>query len=140
MSAVKITDRLTVASQPEIGEISDLAKDYAALINLRPDGEEPHQPGNDAEHDAAANANLGYAFVPVTGSTITEADIRAFQQAMHAADGPGYAHCQGGTMFSARVSTGECGARTSRLSEKRAASISPARSAGLHATLPTNQR
>ena len=36
MSAVKITDRLTVASQPEIGEISDLAKDYAALINLRP--------------------------------------------------------------------------------------------------------
>ncbi|EKS30401.1 bifunctional sulfur transferase/dioxygenase Blh [Afipia felis] len=97
MSAVKITDRLTVASQPEIGAISDLAKDYAALINLRPDGEEPHQPGNDTERDAAANANLGYAFVPVTGSTITEADIRAFQQAVNAADGPVYAHCKGGT-------------------------------------------
>jgi uncharacterized protein (TIGR01244 family) len=97
MSAVKITDRLTVASQPDIGSIADLAKDYAALINLRPDGEESHQPGNSAERAAASNASLGYEFVPVTGSTITEADIRAFQQAMNRTDGPVYAHCKGGT-------------------------------------------
>jgi len=97
MSAVKITDRLTVASQPDIGSIADLAKDYAALINLRPDGEESHQPGNSAEHAAATSASLGYEFMPVTGSTITEADIRAFQQAMNRTDGPVYAHCKGGT-------------------------------------------
>ena len=78
MTAVKITDRLTVASQPDLGHIADLAKDYAALINLRPDGEDAAQPGNDAEHTAATGAKLGYAFVPVTGSTVTEADIRAF--------------------------------------------------------------
>jgi len=97
MSAVKITDRLTVASQPEIDAIADLARDYAALINLRPDGEEARQPGNDAERAAATDAKLDYAFLPVTGSTITEADIRAFQHAMNAADGPVYAHCKGGT-------------------------------------------
>lgn len=97
MSVVKITDRLTVASQPDIGSIADLAKDYAALINLRPDGEEATQPGNNAEHAAATDAKLGYAFLPVTGSTITEADIRAFQHAMNSADGPVYAHCKSGT-------------------------------------------
>lgn len=97
MTAVKITDRLTVASQPDIGSIADLAKDYATLINLRPDGEEANQPGNNAEHAAATDAKLGYAFLPVTGSTITEADIRAFQHAMNSVDGPVYAHCKGGT-------------------------------------------
>lgn len=97
MSAVKITDRLTVASQPDIGSFADIARDYAALINLRPDGEDAAQPGNSAEHAAATDAKLGYAFLPVTGSTITEADIRAFQHAMNSADGPVYAHCKGGT-------------------------------------------
>lgn len=107
MSAVKITDRLTVASQPDIGSIADLAKDYAALINLRPDGEDAAQPGNDAEHAAAANAKLGYEFVPVTGSTITEADIRAFQHAMNKTDGPVYAHCKGGTRVLTLYALGE---------------------------------
>jgi len=107
MSAVKVTDRLTVASQPEIGTIPDLAKDYAVLINLRPDGEEAHQPGNDAERAAAANAGLGYAFLPVTGSTITEADVRAFQQAMNQAEGPVYAHCKGGTRVLMLYALGE---------------------------------
>jgi uncharacterized protein (TIGR01244 family) len=107
MSAVKITDRLTVASQPDIGSIADLAKDYAALINLRPDGEDAAQPGNDAEHAAATGAKLGYAFVPVTGSTITEADIRAFQHAMNKTDGPVYAHCKGGTRVLTLYTLGE---------------------------------
>jgi uncharacterized protein (TIGR01244 family) len=107
MSAVKITDRLTVASQPDIGSIADLAKDYATLINLRPDGEDAAQPGNDAERAAATGAKLDYAFVPVTGSTITEADIRAFQHAMNSADGPVYAHCKGGTRVLTLYALGE---------------------------------
>lgn len=107
MTAVKITDRLTVASQPDLGHIADLAKDYAALINLRPDGEDAAQPGNDAEHAAATGAKLGYAFVPVTGSTVTEADIRAFQHAMNTAGGPVYAHCKGGTRVLTLYALGE---------------------------------
>ena len=95
--SVKITDRLTVAGQPDTGAIADLAENYTTLINLRPDGEESGQPGNAAEHAAAAAAGIDYAFVPVTGSTITEADIRAFQKAMTQSDGPVYAHCRGGT-------------------------------------------
>ena len=98
MSAVKINERLTVAGQPEIADFPSLfAQGYKGIINARPDGEDTAQPGNMREKSAASTAGLTYSFIPVTGPTMTEADIRAFQQAMAAADGPVFAHCKGGT-------------------------------------------
>ncbi|MBO0126356.1 bifunctional sulfur transferase/dioxygenase Blh [Agrobacterium sp. OT33] len=98
MNAVKIDGRLTVAGQPEIADFSSLsAQGYKSIINARPDGEDHDQPGNMREKSAAGTAGLAYNFIPVTGPTMTEADIRAFQQAMAEADGPVFAHCKGGT-------------------------------------------
>ncbi|UXT52046.1 TIGR01244 family phosphatase [Agrobacterium tumefaciens] len=98
MNAVKIDERLTVAGQPEIADFSSLsAQGYKSIINARPDGEDHDQPGNMREKSAADTAGLAYNFIPVTGPTMTEADIRAFQQAMAEADGPVFAHCKGGT-------------------------------------------
>ena len=98
MSAVKINERLTVAGQPEIADFPSLsAQGYKSIINARPDDEDVGQPGNMREKSAAGTAGLTYNFIPVTGPTMTEADIRAFQQAMAAADGPVFAHCKGGT-------------------------------------------
>ncbi|MND85807.1 bifunctional sulfur transferase/dioxygenase Blh [Agrobacterium tumefaciens] len=98
MNAVKIDERLTVAGQPEIADFSSLsAQGYKSVINARPDGEDHDQPGNMREKSAAGTAGLAYSFIPVTGPTMTEADIRAFQQAMVEADGPVFAHCKGGT-------------------------------------------
>ncbi|NTE58601.1 TIGR01244 family phosphatase [Agrobacterium tumefaciens] len=98
MNAVKIDGRLTVAGQPEIADFSSLsAQGYKSIINARPDGEDHGQPGNMREKSAAGTAGLAYSFIPVTGPTMTEADIRAFQQAMAEADGPVFAHCKGGT-------------------------------------------
>ena len=97
MNTVTIDDRLTVSAQPDPAAFSDLARQgFAAVINARPDGEEAGQPGNAAEAAAARSAGLGYAFVPVTGPTITEADVRAFQEAMKKAKGPTLAHCKSG--------------------------------------------
>lgn len=98
MSEVKITDRLTVAGQPDPQAFRDIAaKGFATLVNLRPDGEEPGQPGNAAERTAAAGAGMAYGFVPVTGPTIGKADVDAFRNVMQRSDGPVYAHCKGGT-------------------------------------------
>lgn len=98
MKAVKISDRLTVASQPELSDFAALAgQGQTAIVNLRPDAEEAGQPGNVAEKEAARDAGLSYSFVPVTGPTITEADIRAFQAVVAAAKGPVLAHCKSGT-------------------------------------------
>jgi uncharacterized protein (TIGR01244 family) len=98
MTGVKITETLTVAGQPEPKAFPGLARDgFAALVNVRPDGEEPGQPGHAAEKHAAESTGLAYRFVPVSGATITTADIRAFQQAMGEAGGPVFAHCKSGT-------------------------------------------
>lgn len=98
MKAVRINDHLTVSAQPEPAVFADLARQgFTAVINARPDGEEASQPGNAAEATAAQSAGLGYVFVPVTGPTIAEADIRAFQKAMTEAKGPVLAHCKSGT-------------------------------------------
>lgn len=98
MKAVKINERLTVADQPMIAEFQSLsAQGFKTIINARPDGEETAQPGNAQERTAAQAAGMDYGFIPVTGPTITEADIRAFQKKMAEAEGPVFAHCKGGT-------------------------------------------
>lgn len=108
MSVVKINDQLTVSDQPDPSTFRDLAdRGFAAIVNARPDGEEQSQPGNVREEAAAQSAGLGYAFVPVTGTTITEADVRAFQTAMGAAEGPVLAHCKSGTRALTLYALGE---------------------------------
>ena len=97
MRPIRITDKLAVAGQPNPEDFSRLAADgFAAVVNNRPDGEEPGQPGNAAEQAAAREAGLAYTHIPVATPAITEADIRAFQAAVARADGPVLAHCKGG--------------------------------------------
>lgn len=98
MSSVKITDKLSVSKQPDVTTFGDLAKSgFTAIINNRPDGEDAAQPGTVAENKAADAAGLAYSHIPVTGATITEADIREFHAVLDRADGPVLAHCKGGT-------------------------------------------
>lgn len=97
MNVVKITNHLSVAGQPALSQFMDFAaQGFRAVINARPDGEAAEQPGSPAEQAAAGQAGLAYHFVPVTEPGITEADIRAFQEAVRAAEGPVVAHCRTG--------------------------------------------
>ncbi|ETR77322.1 beta-lactamase [Afipia sp. P52-10] len=98
MKLTPITDRFSVSGQPEIADIARLKADgFATLVNLRPDGEDGSQPGHAAESQAARDTGLGYSFIPVRGSNITQADIDAFRSALAAAEGSVVAHCKGGT-------------------------------------------
>ena len=97
MRSIAITDMFSVAGQPDVADFKQLAGEgFRALINARPDGEEAGQPGNVAEQRAAHDAGLRYSFVPVTGATITRADIDAFRSALAASAGPVVAHCKSG--------------------------------------------
>ena len=80
MQTIKVDERLSVAGQPQLADFARLAEEgISKLVNVRPDAEEAGQPGTAAERRAAEGAGIGYGFIPVTGQTITEADIRAFQ-------------------------------------------------------------
>ncbi|MBX5009553.1 bifunctional sulfur transferase/dioxygenase Blh [Rhizobium lentis] len=108
MMSVRVNERLSVAGQPAAAGFAAFAEQgFAGVINARPDGEEPGQPGNAAEKASAAAAGLSYSFVPVKGSEITEADIRAFQAAMADANGPVVAHCKSGTRALTLYALGE---------------------------------
>lgn len=121
MQPVKITDKLSVASQPAIEEFDGLAKaGFKSIINNRPDGEDQLQPGSAAEQRAAAAAELGYTHIPVTGATITDADVQRFQAAVEAADGPVLAHCKGGTRSLSLFVLGEVLAGRMKADEVRA--------------------
>ena len=98
MQTTRISDRLSVSAQPSLHEFQCFHdQGFALVVNARPDEEEPGQAGNAAERDGAEQAGLSYSFIPVTGATITEADIFAFQSALAVAKGPGLAHCKTGT-------------------------------------------
>ncbi|MBB3612815.1 bifunctional sulfur transferase/dioxygenase Blh [Rhizobium sp. BK602] len=108
MTFIKITDSLAISAQPELTAFGALAKQgFAHIVNARPDGEEPGQPGNAAEASAAQAASLGYSFVPVTGPAITEADVEAFRKALSDAHGPVLAHCKSGTRALTLYALGE---------------------------------
>lgn len=98
MQAVKVTDKLSVAAQPDTGDFAAIARaGFTRVVNNRPDGEEAGQPGAAAEAAAAARASLDYRNLPVTGATISKEDVRQFQEALDGADGPVLAHCRTGT-------------------------------------------
>jgi uncharacterized protein (TIGR01244 family) len=104
----KVTETLSVATQPDLADFETFAKQgYVALINNRPDGEEPAQPDSSAEQVAAHAAGLEYRHIPVTGADLTIDDVRAFQAALAAAAGPVLAHCKSGTRSLTLYAIGE---------------------------------
>ncbi len=99
MAAIRSLNE-SVAVAPQISP-DDMAaiKDagYVAIINNRPDGEEPGQPSGDMIRQAAEAAGLSYAAIPVTHAGFSHPQLDAMTQALVAADGPVLAYCRSGT-------------------------------------------
>ena len=96
MHTVKLSADVSVASQPTLAEFRDIAAEgYVAVINNRPDGEDPTQPGSEAEEAACEDAGLAYAHIPM--GPVTDATVRHFQSVVKGADGPVLVHCRSGT-------------------------------------------
>ena len=97
MRLTRIDGLFSVAGQPTLDEIAALGRaGGTTLINNRPDGEEPGQPGTQAEAAAAQAAGLAYHHLPVTGATLGRPEIDAFRAHLRAAPGPVVAHCRSG--------------------------------------------
>lgn len=95
---VRLTDKLSVASQIDDADIAAIAaQGYRAIINNRPDGEEPSQLVSTGAKRQAESAGLSYHYLPFTAATLTDADIATFDRLMAELDGPVLAHCRSGT-------------------------------------------
>ncbi|MCW3846012.1 TIGR01244 family sulfur transferase [Sphingomonas sp. LB-2] len=72
------------------------AAGFRAIVNNRPDREEPGQPSS-AELEAAAKAaGLEYRHIPVVPGQFSDAQIDAFRDAMSACAKPALAFCKSG--------------------------------------------
>ena len=94
----KIDDSILVSPQIGVADLAEAAQlGVTAVINNRPDEEEPGQPAGAAIADAAAAAGLGYAAIPVTHAGFSHAQVDAMVAALEQASGPVLAYCKSGT-------------------------------------------
>ena len=93
----RVTDKLSVRPQVTAGDIRMAkANGFAAIINNRPDDEEPGQPSAADNRAVAAAEGLGYTHIPVVPGQISETQILEFQDALSKTEGPVLAHCKTG--------------------------------------------
>lgn len=94
----RIDDRFAVAPQIAVEDVAAIRDaGYVAIVNNRPDGEEPGQPAGDAIRAAAEAAGLGYTAIPVTHAGFSHPQVTAMIDAIDGADGPVLAYCRSGT-------------------------------------------
>jgi len=69
---------------------------YRAVVNNRPDGEEPGQPRSADLRRAAELAGLRYAWIPIAPGRMTDEDAKALGLILAEAGGPVFAFCRTG--------------------------------------------
>ena len=97
MTLNKLNEQLSVRPQVQVEELPELAASgVRGIINNRPDGEAPDQPTSEQLEAEAKRLGLSYWHIPIVPGQATEADARAFSEALQEADGPVVAFCRTG--------------------------------------------
>ena len=98
MQVRKIDETISVYGQLEVDDVAAAAEQgFAALINNRPDGEEPGQPSSAEIAAAARAAGLDYRYLPLVPGGLDNDIVREFQTALGDLPGPVLAFCRSGT-------------------------------------------
>ena len=93
-----LDETIAVAAQIAPADLPAIrAAGFVAIVNNRPDGEEPDQPTGAEIRAAAEAAGLAYTAVPVTQAGFSYPQLDAMAAALAAADGPVLAYCRSGT-------------------------------------------
>ena len=89
---------LSAAGKLDRSDIDALAQaGVRTIVNNRPDGEDPGQlPAAEARQIAEAHG-IAYHHIPVTGPSLSRADVDAFAAVLASAPTPIVAHCRSGT-------------------------------------------
>jgi uncharacterized protein (TIGR01244 family) len=89
---------VSAAGALDRGDIEALAEaGVRTIVNNRPDGEDPGQlPAAEARRIAESHG-IAYHHIPVTGPSLSPADVDAFAAVLKTAPPPIVAHCRSGT-------------------------------------------
>ncbi len=98
MKTMRLSGRVMVSPQIAADDFAALARaGVRAVINNRPDGEEPGQLSSAEATNLAAENGLAYHHIPITAATLSDAAVTAFRQDVAAAGGEVLAYCRSGT-------------------------------------------
>lgn len=94
----RLTDDFSVAPQLAPEDFARAAAaGFVAVVNNRPDGEEPGQMTTAQAEAAAREQGLAYHHAPVVGGQLTMDAVETLKQATAEAGGPVLAYCRSGT-------------------------------------------
>lgn len=97
MDVRRLTEEFSVSPQIAPGDLAALKdQGFALVINNRPDGEEPGQPGAAELESATKAAGMAYREIPVA-SGFSQPQVEAMADALKGANGPVFAFCRSGT-------------------------------------------
>ncbi|WP_119084366.1 TIGR01244 family sulfur transferase [Altererythrobacter sp. B11] len=97
MNPRKLCDTMAVHPQLTPEDVVEVARQgYRAIINDRPDGEEPGQPSSAEIAAAAQAAGLDYLHIPVVPGQIGAEQIAAFADALERLPKPILGYCKSG--------------------------------------------
>ena len=98
MDIKTIAPDLSVSPQISVQDVGIAASQgFKSLIINRPDGESSDQTDHAAIEEAARRHGLEVRYVPVVSGKVTDADVEAFNKAMHELPAPALAYCRTGT-------------------------------------------
>ncbi len=98
MNAMKLTDTIAVSGQISPAHVASIASQgFKVLVNNRPDGEDPGQPGSAQIEAAALAAGLEYFHLPVTGMNFPGPDVAKMATLFNDDSRPLFAFCRTGT-------------------------------------------
>ncbi len=97
MQAKKIHHKLSVSTQIAPEDYAQLAASgVRAVINNRPDDEDPGQMPASEAAKLAARHGLAYHHIPITTAEIPAEAVKRFGEVLENAPGPVHAHCRSG--------------------------------------------
>ena len=98
MTITPLAPDFSVAPQIRPEDLGPLKQaGYRAVVNNRPDGEEPGQPRSAELRRAAELAGLLYAHIPIAPGRMTDEDARALRRVLAEAGGRVLAFCRTGS-------------------------------------------
>jgi sulfide:quinone oxidoreductase len=111
MTFKPLTPSLSVSGQLSEADVAEAApKGFRAIIDNRPDGEEPGQLSAAAMQELAAAQGMGFAHVPAVSGKIVDEDVARMADALARLEGPVLAYCRTGTRSTTLWALSQAGA------------------------------
>lgn len=101
MAITRLSPSFAVSPQIRPEDLAGIARaGFRAIVNNRPDGEEPGQPTSSQLEAEANRLGLRYRHIPIAHGEIREDDARALNDVLEGEEGPTLGFCRSGARSS----------------------------------------